>query len=279
VLFARSTRLCQEIVALQRAQGAAATLLARALTASALLAALQKEKTRINLQLECEGPLHGLFCDAGSDGTVRGYVKASALAAEGPPGPFQFRAALGNGGYLSVLRERGQGEHYRSSVELAHFDLAKDLELFFAQSEQLPSRVLFAVETTGNALTRVEGALVQPLPGGDPEALQGVAEALAQGLGAQARRSTPARASLEGLLAPFAPFELLAETPLVFQCRCSRPRILNALAALGADELKDMLEKEGQAVITCEFCAQRYVIDKAELSALAIALASSHKGN
>src|SRR5262245_7726664 len=52
-------------------------LLAQALTGAALLSGLQlqKQRSRINLQLECDGPLRGLFADCDAEGNVRGYVK------------------------------------------------------------------------------------------------------------------------------------------------------------------------------------------------------------
>ena len=47
--------------------------------------------------------------------------------------------------------------------------------------------------------------------------------------------------------------------------RRSRDRVKLALLAMGREELKDLLEKEGQAEATCQFCTTRYVIPGAEI--------------
>src|SRR5512133_1329349 len=85
-----------------------ARLFAQGLAAGALLGALQKEKERVNLQLECDGPLAGLLVDADAEGNVRGWVRGAAVNFPGDP-ERGARAALGGSGYLSVLRDLGGG--------------------------------------------------------------------------------------------------------------------------------------------------------------------------
>src|SRR4051812_37217723 len=76
VVLASTGELSRSARKVHQAEGATAILFAQCLTAGTLLAALQKERSRVNLQLECDGPLRGIFIDADAgDGTVRGYVK------------------------------------------------------------------------------------------------------------------------------------------------------------------------------------------------------------
>ena len=53
--------------------------------------------------------------------------------------------------------------------------------------------------------------------------------------------------------------------PLTAFCRCSREKVENVLLAFGAAELSDMLDDNGQIVVTCEFCTKRYVFSPDEL--------------
>ena len=79
-----------------------AHLFAQALAAGALLGALQKEKGRVNLQVECDGPVRGVFVDADPDGQVRGYVRGPAVNFPGDPAR-GARAALGGSGLRARL--------------------------------------------------------------------------------------------------------------------------------------------------------------------------------
>ncbi|HEY0880049.1 MAG TPA: Hsp33 family molecular chaperone HslO, partial [Archangium sp.] len=157
---------------------AAAALFAQGLTGAALMASLQKGQARINVQLECDGPLRGFFVDAGADGDVRGYVKNPAAEVQLAEGEFQWRAALGNSGFISVLRDMG-GEYYRSSVELISMRLADDLNHYFKISDQIATHVALAVQREGSELLgKVAGVLIQALPDGDVSALQKLARDL-----------------------------------------------------------------------------------------------------
>jgi len=228
---------------------AAGELMGQAIAASALLAALEKGGTRINLQLECDGPLRGLFVDASAEGGVRGYVKNIELPA--------LAAALGKAGYLSVLRDLGRGEHYRSSVELSAMELATDLERYFAVSDQVPTRV---------ALSSAGGVLLQCLPGADPCVLERLGAPMRQQL-EQALASGSAATAARVLFAE-EPFDVLATYPLEWKCTCSKDRVLRALATLGSEELLDMIAKEGKAAAKCQFCGRAYEVSGDELKTL-----------
>jgi len=269
VVAALSTEVSREARRLHQAETGSAALLSEGLTAVALLGALQKEKTRVSLQLECDGPIRGLLADA-EGGWVRGYVKRPLLAVLGAEGAFHWRPLLGNSGYLSVIRDLGEGEVYRSSVELQAFELGRDLERYFLVSDQVESVVRIRTVPVGpEVLGAVGGLLLQKLPGGDAGALAGAgrrlgAELLDRAL-LEANGSGPA---LLRALFPGAEVDVLAKRPLEFRCGCSRERVHRALLALGRAELEDLLATEGQAEATCEFCTTRYVIPGAELRTL-----------
>ena len=51
-----------------------------------------------------------------------------------------------------------------------------------------------------------------------------------------------------------------------FKCRCSKQRSLDAMRMLDKSELKDILKKEGQAELVCEFCKNKYLINSEEIN-------------
>ena len=274
VVAALTTEVSREARRLHQAEAGSAALLSEALTAIALLAALQKERTRVSLQLECDGPVRGLLVDA-EGGSIRGYVKKPLLTVLGDEGAFHWRPLLGNSGYLSVLRDLGGGEYYRSSVELAAFELGHDLERYFANSDQVESVVRIRTVPAGReVLGAAGGLLIQKLPGGDASALAAAGQRLVPRVLdralPEANGSGPA---LLRSLFPDAEMDVLAKRPLEFRCGCSRERVHRALLALGKAELEDLLATDGQAEAACEFCTTRYVIPHDELRTL-IAAAS-----
>jgi molecular chaperone Hsp33 len=241
-----------------------ARLFAEALAAGALLGALQKEKGRVNLQLECDGPLGGLFVDADPEGNVRGYVRRPHVNFPGDPRR-GAHAALGGSGYLSVVRDLGGGQHYRSAVQLEALDLATDLRRWFESSEQVATALDLAVAARGGEpLGDVAGVLVQRLPDGDAAALEDVRGRVA---GGTLQRALAAGLGPQEVLLELAGdgFDLLADVEVAYRCGCSHERARVAVSALGADGIGEVLANEREAVITCEFCHTRYVVTEPEL--------------
>lgn len=240
-----------------------AALLGQGLLSGLLLAALQKGEQHINLQLECDGPLRGMLVDAGADGSVRGYVKNRYLDVVGSPGAFHWRPLLGNSGFLSVLKDVGSGEYYRSSVELNAMELGIDLERYFAQSEQVATRLTLCEGP------HVAGVLLQALPGTSPDVVDALAKAsfsklqtVSSGGPASAQTLTSA------LFGDVKDFELLETYPIQWRCTCSKQRVLTALTAMGKSELQHMLEHDKGAKATCQFCGQTHQATEADLKEL-----------
>lgn len=252
------TQTAREGRRLHRLHDVSAMLLGQALTAGTLLASLQKDQSRVNLQVECDGPLRGLFVDAGADGSLRGYVKNPYLDVEGNPGPTRWRPALGNSGFLSVLKDLGENDFYRSSVELKALDLSVDLGHYFAASEQVATHAALAVERHGaEPLGVVAGAVVQALPDADPAALAELGSTLAAALARQVSSGSDLDPD-ELRAAVFPSFTTLSRLELKWRCTCTKERVMNALSAMGKGELEDLLKTQGGAAASCQFCGKRH---------------------
>jgi molecular chaperone Hsp33 len=249
-----------------------AHLFAEALAAGLMVAALQKGRARVNLQIECDGPARGLLVDASPEGEVRGWARAPAVHFPGDPRR-GARAALGGSGFLSVIRDLGGGQLYRGAVELGAMEIAGDLRRYFAESEQLDTALDIRVAAgAGEPLCDAAGLLVQKLPDGDPAAVAAVRRQLAEGALASAlERGASAQEALRAVAGDG--FELLADQEVAYVCGCSRERARAAVSVLGREGILEILAEERQAVVSCEFCRQRYVIGEEELLGIARRLA------
>jgi molecular chaperone Hsp33 len=226
----------------------------------------------VNLQIECDGPARGLLVDASPEGEVRGWARAPAVHFPGDPRR-GARAALGGSGFLSVIRDLGGGQLYRGAVELGAMEIAGDLRRYFAESEQLDTALDIRVAAgAGEPLCDAAGLLVQKLPDGDPAAVAAVRRQLAEGALASAlERGASAQEALRAVAGDG--FELLADQEVAYVCGCSRERARAAVSVLGREGILEILAEERQAVVSCEFCRQRYVIGEEELLGIARRLA------
>jgi molecular chaperone Hsp33 len=268
-VFARLTDTARIARMLHGCYPTSAILMAESLTAGVLLGALlEKDEARVNLQIECDGPVRGLLVDADAKGNVRGWVRSPQVHFVGDPEK-GTRAALGGSGFLSVLRDFGGGNIYRGAVELEELQISGDLRRYFRESEQIATALDIQVLTRPDEpIVDAAGLVVQRLPGGDEAVLDQIRERMAAGVLRQAlvdgasAQETIRRAAGEG-------FDLLSDVEIAFRCKCSQARARMAVSALGADGIADVLSKEKQAVITCEFCRQVYVVTEPELVEIA----------
>ncbi len=267
------TDTAQQACQLHRCLPTVEGLFSQALAAGLGIAGLLGGQARINLQVTCDGPVKGLLVDADANGAVRGFVRNPSVNFLSPEGVIESRAALGGKGVLSILRELKAGDFYRGSIALEHFELARDLERFYRESEQIETLVRIDVRSTsapsgtGVDLTpaRVAAVLVQMMPG----AARGALDEARTALGDDLPRAARAIDLIRPMIVHFGgDFDLQSDYPLVFKCGCSMEKVLGAVLTMGRDELRDMLEKDGRAVATCSFCNSVYEVSDEQLEDL-----------
>ena len=268
-----TTRLTEEARQRHQLSYVATAALGRTMAGGLLLASsMKREAARINLRIKGDGPLGGVMADAGTDGTVRGYVDHPEV--ELPPnakGKLDVGGAIGSG-YLYAVRDIGYGYPYSSTVELVSGEIGDDLTHYLVSSEQTPSALVLGVFVGASGVSAAGGLLVQVLPkAARDESLVEMLESRIASLSGftpllQAGKSLP---QIFAELAGDLGLQILPETQLLrFQCSCSAERMLGALKILGEAELRDMIATDAGAEATCHFCNQVYRADRAELEEL-----------
>jgi molecular chaperone Hsp33 len=239
------------------ARGAYPDLLARTLGESLVVAALcssgVKFEGRISLQLRASGPLKLLMADCTDAGGMRGLARFDA---DGLLGARDF-TEMAQGGVLTMTVEpSGSGRMWQGIVPVEGAGMADAVAAYFDQSEQLPTRVVLAV--TGQ---RAAGALVQRLPGeaADADGWNRVCKLL-DTVGRDELLDTDAGTLMQRLFHEERR-RLFPARPLHFHCPCSRERVARVLRGLGAGELDELVEAQGEVEVSCEFCNEQYRFD------------------
>ena len=245
----------------QLAAGSAAAL-AQAMTGALLLAG--HDQTRVDVQLECNGPLRGLLVDAEPDGAVRGLVRVADLGA--PSGRFDARPILASphderAGRISILRAHAD----RAAFPFAGADLGAALTLFLRNDRAAGGEMALEVLLRDGEPIPA-GVLLAPLSEDDSENVRAFGKPMRQRI---LREAMADDAHALAARLPFGPLRLISEITPHFACRCSRDRVINALKTLGPAELRDMAERDAGADLTCDFCSASYRIEADELLRLA----------
>ncbi|EGD57248.1 Hsp33 protein [Novosphingobium nitrogenifigens DSM 19370] len=251
-------------------------LLAEALVLTALLGSLLKDEDgQLTMQAQTnDGVIDLLVCDY-RNGELRGYVRHDRARLD-ELGPNPSLHSLFGDGYLAVTFDLpATGQRYQGIVPLEGETLAAACESYFFQSEQVPTLIRVAVDTSGGRAI-AGGLLLQHLPEGE----EGRERLHAQldhpewqhisVMGGSVRRDEllDPELSLEALVWRLFHEEQEVRVDLgpqlVRGCRCTADYYRNVLARFGAEERKAMADEKGDIVIDCSFCSRLFAIPLAE---------------
>lgn len=235
-------------------------LLGEFLAAATLLSTTLKFEGRLILQARSSGQIPLLMAECSSDLQIRGIARGAQTATSE-----EFDQLLAEG-TLAITVEPLQGKRYQGIVPLSQHSLAASLDAYFEQSEQLQTRLWLACDGDSAA-----GLLLQQLPTQisresklREQQWQHVCT-LGETLTAGELLQLPA-ADLLYRLYHSDPVRLFEPRPVRFQCSCSLQRSRNALSAIAAAELEDILREQGCITVDCEFCNQQYRFEREDLA-------------
>lgn len=236
-------------------------LLAELVAATSLLTATLKFEGDIAVQVQGDGPVRFAAVNGTEQQQFRGVVRMQAEI-QGD----SFRELIGEG-YMLVTITPKQGERYQGIIPLTGDSLTSTLEAYFAQSEQLPTRLYLYTDITAQH-NHAAGFMLQILPVEQQKAKADFADLvmLSDTLTKDEMLSLDAEQLLYRLFHQ-EQVELFAAQPVSFVCGCSREKCSSAIISLGKDVINEHLAS-GQLDISCEYCNKTYHFNAEDLTGL-----------
>ena len=264
-----TTDLVNEMHRIHDTSATASAALGRLLTGAAIMGAqLKGEDDSITLQINGDGPLGTMIAVTDSSAHVRGYVaNPHADLMPTAKGKLDVGGAVGKG-HLSVIRDLGLKEPYIGRIPLTSGEIAEDLTYYYAKSEQIPTAIALGVLVdTDLSIKAAGGYMIQLMPEATDETadrltelietLPPITDMIADGMDAQ-----------EIAFAVTNGFDMVIENKSAepaYECKCSRQRMERALISIGRKDIREIIDEDGKAEMTCQFCDKKYMFNKKQL--------------
>lgn len=246
------------------------TLLGELLAAAALLTATVKLEGILSLEVRSahqgDNQVSLLMAECSTNNTGTNNLRAVANYKGQPPASTNLEEIFGKG-QLVITLDPYQGQRYQGIVSLNPESLAASLEDYFANSEQLATKIWLATANKDKQPTAA-GFLLQQLPD-DANSQDPDAWARLTSLAATLTTEELTQLTSEQLLFRlFHEEELRLFTPnlVKFACSCSRERLSRALVSLGEQQINEILQEEGQITTSCHFCNSQYQFTAVDLA-------------
>lgn len=245
-------------------------VLGQGYTAGALLSSEVKGNDRIQLTIECSGPIGGLNIEAWACGAIRGYLVNNPIPLSEPLKSLDTSPLYGPG-FLTITKIlEGSKTPFSGQIMLEYGHLAQDLALYYQISEQTPS--LFSLSIYFDKEGRVIGSgglMMQALPECPEDVLTALQNdsATLSNMGKWISEGKTAKEYVENSFSKYG-VQHLSHAPIGFSCPCNEKNFENYLVNLPQKEKDEILKGEFPLVLQCFNCGTEYKFSKSKLEEL-----------
>ena len=244
----------------------------RLLTAAAMMGAtLKGEEDIITLQTNGDGPIGRMIAVTDSNSRVKVCVgNPNVELPLNSEGKLDVGAAVGKNGYLTVITDLGLKEPYIGKIPLVSGEIGDDLTSYFAISDQVPSAVGLGVLVDKDLSVKESGGfIIQVMPGASDDEITKLEENIAKVKSVTALLDEGKTVEdILSLVLEGIEFHITDKLDTEYYCNCSRERVENTLITMGEKDLREIIETDAKAQLTCHFCDGVYDFSKEDLEKL-----------
>lgn len=242
---------------------------------------LKNDSDKLTVSFRGDGPAEQILATSYADGRVKGYIANPGVDLPLTEyGKLDVGGSLGIG-QLTVIKDIGLKEPYTGSIDFVTGEIADDLTAYYYISEQQNTSIALGVKIdVDGSVASAGGMFIQMLPGceeasidalermlGDLPPLTSVIEKVKQNNAGMTETGLTDALAEEIFGSMPEEYQLckLDTREIRWECDCSDDRIEKALMAIGEHDLREIIEEDGQAELTCQFCEKKYHFNKEQL--------------
>ena len=269
VICADTTELVEKAREIHDLSPVATAAFGRLLTITAIMGNEMKGKdNKLTIQMKGKGPLGTMLTTSDNFPRVKGYVSNPVVDLPlNDMGKLDVGGAVGNSGFINVIKDVGLKEPYVGICPLVSGEIAEDFAEYFAKSEQKNTAVALGVLVDKNGVKSAGGYIITPMPDATDEEISKVEqEIFKEGAISKMLDQNLTLEEIAKKVTGDENIKVIEEniTP-VYECDCSKEHMADGLATLDKTVLKEIIEEDGKAELLCHFCNKKYEFNKEEL--------------
>ena len=269
VMCVDTTKLVEEARKIHDLSPVATAAFGRMLTMTVMMGAEMKNgKDKLTVQVKGNGPIQMMVATCNNKPEVKGYVVNPQVDIPlNEFGKLDVSGAVGNQGYINVIKDIGLKEPYIGISPLVTGEIAEDFANYFVTSEQRQSAVALGVLVDKNGVRAAGGYFINPMPDATEEDISTIEQSIFKA-GAMSKMLDEKLSLVEiaKRITGDENVEVIEDTRVpMYHCDCSKEHMAEGLMTLGKEELEDIIQTEGQANLECHFCNKQYHFSKEEL--------------
>lgn len=269
VVCANTTVLVEDARKIHDLSPLATAAFGRVLTITSIMAQEMKNKSDIiTIQIKGNGSIGSILAVANNVPKVKGYVSNPHIDLPlNEFGKLDVGRAVGQEGYINVIKDIGLKEPYRGISPLTSGEIADDFTNYFVNSEQRQSAIALGVLVNKNGVKSSGGYLITAMPDSTEEEISKVERAIFEA-GAISKMLDENLSLVEIAKNVTGDNDVkIIEQDIVptYECDCSKEHMAEGLSTIGKKELEDIINNDGKAELICNFCNKKYQFSKEEL--------------
>ncbi|MEI3402316.1 MAG: Hsp33 family molecular chaperone HslO [Clostridia bacterium] len=264
-----TTNLVEEARKIHDLSPLATAALGRVLTITALIGSEMKNKTdKLTIQVKGNGPIGKMVVVSNNMPHIKAYI--TNPHADLPLNEFKkldVGGAVGNQGFINVIKDIGLKEPYIGISPLTSGEIAEDFANYFQTSEQRQTAVALGVLVDKNGVRSSGGYIISPMPDATQEEISKVEQSIFKA--GAISKMLDNNLSLKEIAKRVTGDEnvkiIVTSIKPAYNCECNKERFENGLMTLGEKQLIELIKEDGKAEIQCQFCNKKYNFNKEEL--------------